>query len=173
MVDWICGNLNALGRIVFKPQIGILSSKLFFCFGCSICNFLFVQSFVVRPQRAGLGWSRGAALSVKVSVVFDRLLAQITHLGTTARLWTSHLVATLLLEVFGVALPALPYHCLTQLLLNLLPGLLFILLLHFITAQRDMVGLLAQSAALASTLWIPEAKKLVEVGRPNIQIQMH
>ena len=46
MVDWICGNLNALGRIVFKPQIGILSSKLFFCFGCCLCSRLLHELFV-------------------------------------------------------------------------------------------------------------------------------
>ena len=58
-----------------------------------------------------------------------------------------------------VAFPALPDHGLREFLLNLLPGALS--LLNLITFERHMVALLAQSATLSSTFWIPADQDLV------------
>ena len=107
-------------------------------------------------------------------VILYRRLADVAHLSSTC---ASHLVAAFIFEKLKekhiilcanfkshkryllVAFPALPDHGLCEFLLNLLPGALG--LLNLITFERHVVALLAQSATLSSSFWIPADQDLV------------
>ena len=125
-------------------QLDVLLLQLLLGLLRGLGHLLLVQLLVVSPEWTPPGVVRRSSLTVEVSVVLDWLLAQVAHHGSAPWPRTRHLVAAFFLVVLDLALPTLPHHGLGQLLFNPLPLLLLPLLLHLVTAQGNVVGLLLQ-----------------------------
>ena len=125
-------------------QLDVLLLQLLLGLLRGLGHLLLVQLLVVSPEWTPPGVVRRSSLTIEVSVVLDWLLAQVAHLGSAPWPRTLHLVAAFFLVILELALPTLPHHGLGQLLFNPLPLLLLPLLLHLVTAQGNVVGLLLQ-----------------------------
>ena len=139
-----------LFRIVlylFGPELGMLLQILVQRLLVRLLHLHFVQLVVVGELRT--------RFRLEVRVVFDGRTANVAH-GGAAR--TVHHVAALLLVEASLALVADADHRLVYSVLDACSHVHLVLLLHFVAAQRQMIGLFARPTRLLEAFGILAGK---------------